>query len=121
MFNIGTGELFLILAVALIIFGPGKLPEIGRTLGKAMSEMRKATQEIQNSISLEDIDERPSPATPRSDAGEREQNTAEDAVADALPAVGDGEDSADLDGQPVPDSEPVAAPDNAEDLKTLGR
>jgi sec-independent protein translocase protein TatA len=45
--NIGPWELFLIIVVALVIFGPGKLPEVGRTLGKAFQEFRKASAGIQ--------------------------------------------------------------------------
>lgn len=41
--NIGFPELVLILALALIIFGPGKLPEVGRALGKSLKEFKKAT------------------------------------------------------------------------------
>ncbi len=43
MFGIGMPELILILIVGLVVFGPGKLPEIGRSLGKAMREFRKAS------------------------------------------------------------------------------
>ncbi|TCJ02484.1 twin-arginine translocase TatA/TatE family subunit [Cytobacillus praedii] len=44
--NIGVPGLILILTVALIIFGPKKLPEIGRSLGKSLQEFKKATKEI---------------------------------------------------------------------------
>ena len=47
---IGTQELILILIVALIVFGPQKLPEIGKTLGKAYAEFRKAQREIEDEI-----------------------------------------------------------------------
>ena len=53
MFNLGVPELLLILAVALIVFGPRKLPEIGRTLGKALGEFRRATDDLKNSIERE--------------------------------------------------------------------
>ncbi len=43
--NIGMTELILILALALIIFGPGKLPEVGRSLGKTIREFRNASRE----------------------------------------------------------------------------
>lgn len=43
--NIGLPELILILVIALVIFGPGKLPEIGRSLGRAIREFRRSTQE----------------------------------------------------------------------------
>ena len=42
MFGIGAGELVIILIAGLIIFGPGKLPEIGRAIGKGLREFRKA-------------------------------------------------------------------------------
>ncbi|WP_069187992.1 twin-arginine translocase TatA/TatE family subunit [Bacillus sp. FJAT-27251] len=44
--NIGVPGLILILTVALIIFGPNKLPEIGRAFGKSLQEFKKATKEI---------------------------------------------------------------------------
>ncbi len=53
MGSLGIPELLLIFAVALIVFGPRKLPEIGRTLGKALGEFRKATDELKNSIERE--------------------------------------------------------------------
>jgi len=43
--NIGPGELILILAVILVVFGPGKLPEIGAAVGRSFREFRKATTE----------------------------------------------------------------------------
>ena len=51
--SLGVPELLLIMAVALIVFGPRKLPEIGRSLGKAMGEFRKATDELKNTIERE--------------------------------------------------------------------
>ncbi len=42
MFGIGTPELIVILVVALVIFGPGKLPEIGSALGKGVRDFKKA-------------------------------------------------------------------------------
>jgi Tat protein translocase TatB subunit len=44
--GIGPGELLLILIVALIVFGPRRLPEIGRNLGKMIREFREASEEI---------------------------------------------------------------------------
>jgi TatA/E family protein of Tat protein translocase len=46
MFGLGLPEILLILVIALLIFGAAKLPEIGRALGKALSEFKKGTQEF---------------------------------------------------------------------------
>ncbi len=52
--GIGTGELIVILVAALVIFGPSKLPELARTLGKSIREFQAATREIGNSIKLDE-------------------------------------------------------------------
>jgi TatA/E family protein of Tat protein translocase len=51
--SLGIPELIMIFVVALIVFGPKKLPEIGRTLGKAMGEFKKATDDFKNTIERE--------------------------------------------------------------------
>ncbi|HIC87307.1 MAG TPA: twin-arginine translocase TatA/TatE family subunit [Aquificae bacterium] len=50
MFNIGTNELLLILAIVLLIFGPKKLPELAKSLGKAINEFRKASSGVANEV-----------------------------------------------------------------------
>lgn len=50
---IGIQELVLIFVVALLIFGPKKLPELGRSLGKTLGEFRRASNEIKQSIERE--------------------------------------------------------------------
>ena len=54
MFGIGLPEMIIIMVIALIVIGPSKLPELARALGKGMAEFRRATQEIKDSL---DIDE----------------------------------------------------------------
>ena len=46
MFNLGFPELILILVIALIIFGPGKLPSVGASIGKAIKEFKKASNDV---------------------------------------------------------------------------
>lgn len=46
MFGIGMPELIVILIIALVIFGAGRLPEIGKALGKAIQEFKKATRDV---------------------------------------------------------------------------
>jgi sec-independent protein translocase protein TatA len=54
--KIGLQELILILALALIIFGPRKLPEIGRSIGQGLREFKRATTEMQKSVSLDETE-----------------------------------------------------------------
>jgi Tat protein translocase TatB subunit len=50
MFGIGMPELLLILALALIVLGPKKLPELARALGKGMAEFRRATDDLKDEL-----------------------------------------------------------------------
>lgn len=54
MFGIGLPELIIIMVIALIVVGPSKLPEIARAIGKGMAEFRKATQEIKDSLDMDE-------------------------------------------------------------------
>jgi sec-independent protein translocase protein TatA len=57
MFGIGMPELIIILIIILIIFGAGKLPEIGAGMGKAIKNFKKATSETENtSIETEKVE-----------------------------------------------------------------
>jgi TatA/E family protein of Tat protein translocase len=51
--SLGVPELLLIFVVILIVFGPRRIPEIGRTLGKALGEFRKATDDLKSTIERE--------------------------------------------------------------------
>ena len=53
MWNIGMPELVIILVIALIIFGPRKLPELGRSLGKIIGEFKKASNELRHTLDEE--------------------------------------------------------------------
>lgn len=53
MFGLGIPEMLLILVVALVIFGPGKLPEIGKAFGKSINEFKRASAEVSKDITGE--------------------------------------------------------------------
>ena len=68
--SLGLPEILFILVVALLVFGPRRLPEIGRTIGKALGEFRRATTDLKRSIdtevTLEEVRQSPpSNPTPR--------------------------------------------------------
>ncbi len=71
--SIGMPELIIIFVIALIIFGPRKLPELGRTLGKSLSEFRRASNDLRNTLEEEiRLDEQKAPAPAISPAPVRE-------------------------------------------------
>jgi sec-independent protein translocase protein TatA len=57
-FNIGPGELILILIIALVVLGPGKLPDVAASLGKGLREFRKAASDVTEAGKID------APATP---------------------------------------------------------
>ena len=52
-FNIGPFELLLVLVLALLVLGPGKLPEVGNALGKTIREFRKASTDVEEAVRIE--------------------------------------------------------------------
>jgi TatA/E family protein of Tat protein translocase len=48
--SIGWGELVILLVIVLIIFGPGKLPDIGNAIGRGLREFRRASSDLEDSI-----------------------------------------------------------------------
>ena len=63
MFSIGMPEVMMILVIALVVFGPGKLPEVGKAIGKGINEFRNAT-----SLAVKD-DTKPEPAKVQNSQG----------------------------------------------------
>jgi len=53
MGSLGWQEIMVILVIALVIFGPRKLPQLGKTLGKALGEFRRATNDLKNTLEVE--------------------------------------------------------------------
>jgi sec-independent protein translocase protein TatA len=64
MGNIGVPELIVIFVVALLVFGPRKLPEIGKSLGKALKEFQRARSELISTVEEEVRKIESEPATP---------------------------------------------------------
>ena len=67
-FNIGAPELIVILVIALLVIGPGKLPDVGSALGKSIREFRKASTDVQDAtrVDASPIPPAPAPQSPPS-------------------------------------------------------
>src|SRR6266511_3705370 len=96
MFDIGLQEMLVIGVLALLVFGPGKLPELGRMVGRAMREFRRASDEfrstVETNLHMNEVDVSPSPIiepAPTSEAVAELPSGREAAV------VGDGSSSGD--------------------------
>ena len=87
---IGVPELIIIFVVALLVFGPRKLPELGKSLGRGLSEFRRASNELRNTLEEEvrAAEYEPPPPPPKL------EKPAEAATADPAPAVDAGEEEA---------------------------
>jgi sec-independent protein translocase protein TatA len=69
--SLGFGEILIILVLALVIFGPRRLPEMGRTIGRSLREFRRATSDLRAELES-DLDEPPrvqGPPPQRRDSG----------------------------------------------------
>lgn len=108
MFNIGPQELLLIVVIALVVVGPKKLPELGRTLGKGLREVRKAQDEVRRTVK-ESIAEEERPTFRNVPARASED------VSEAAPGPGRDPDASE------PEADPAAASDVQEISRTLGQ
>ncbi|MBE8949432.1 MAG: twin-arginine translocase TatA/TatE family subunit [Quinella sp. 3Q1] len=79
MFGIGAGEFIVILIVGLIVFGPSKLPEVGRAIGKGLREFRKAQAALSQTLN-EPLDEKKSAPPATKPAEEKKSVTADDVI-----------------------------------------
>lgn len=89
MFGIGPPELLIILILALIVFGPKRLPEISRTVGKGLREFRKAQQDIRGEIDGVLRDDDPGPPSTHPRPADRQAASGGDQDRGERPATGE--------------------------------
>ncbi len=106
MFNISPQELLLILAIALIVVGPQRLPALGRSIGKGLREIRKAQEDVKQTIRVNLDDDPPEGSRP--------------AVASATEPPAVAQPTSQSDPAPAA-SEPLAADEVREISRSLGR
>ena len=121
MFDIGLQELVLIFVIALLVFGPKNLPQLGKSLGRAMREFRKASDEfrstIETNLKINEIDPVPDPtpvatppeATPEPEAKPSEPSGGRPLVADTSPKA-DKADKVEKRSAPVRPARAAASP-----------
>ena len=113
--SLGVPELLLIFVVILIVFGPRRIPEIGRTLGKALGEFRKATDDfkstIEREVRLEELKKITPPILTPFESISRSEPVTSPALPDEAPsgaaAAETSSDPAAPEGDPVATDEPV--------------
>jgi sec-independent protein translocase protein TatB len=108
---LGTTELMVIAVVALVLFGPRKLPEIGRTVGKAIGEFKRASDDFKRTWEYEVEIEQRRPAVDA--APVVHESVSGDNAAAALPAYDSG--AGDFDGSQPQTAEPTIARGAAEE------
>ena len=89
LFNLGGGEIILILALVLILFGAKKLPELAKGLGSGIKEFKKATREVTDEIQTAMDDTPPPPTTPKSLPAGGSQPEAKQTVPQSTPGPQD--------------------------------
>lgn len=88
MFGIGPSELIIILVLALIIFGPGKLPEVGKAIGRSIKEFKAATNAVDEGIKQSlSTTSAPSPAPAQATADASAAQTAQTVDTTARPST----------------------------------
>ncbi len=109
MFGIGMPEMLLILAIALIVIGPKKLPDLAKSLGRALREFKKATNELKETMQ---IDEDLSEVKKAFDGINEDVKEAIDLKPDLKKSAADGEKTAEK-------TDPAAAPASDDDPPPL--
>lgn len=108
MLNIHPQELLLILVIALLVVGPRRLPELGRSIGKGLRELRKAQDEVRKTIQVNLDDEQGRPTFDEHRAGRRPASNGRTSTGKTPTDRGEGEG-------------PASAEDTGEISRSLGR
>lgn len=89
LFNLGGGEIILILALVLILFGAKKLPELAKGLGSGIKEFKKATREVTDEVTnaMDDSHSRRLPAAPPTPTPPAEQAGSSPTVPQSTPGA----------------------------------
>jgi sec-independent protein translocase protein TatA len=95
--SIGPGELILILIIALVVLGPGKLPDVAQSLGRSVREFRKAATDVSEAGKLDGSSSGGTSSQPAPDAP---------AAPPAPPAPAESRDAGVASGEPARDSNP---------------
>ena len=115
MFGIGIQELAIIFVVALLIFGPKRLPEFARSLGKGLAEFRRASSDLRQSFSLDADPPAPAPpkVSPEDDprVSENEPEPPPQTVDAALPEADSAAEANDTPPEAAVGTKPPEAPD----------
>ncbi len=86
MFGIGMSEMLIILAVALLVFGPTKLPEIAKSIAKGLKELRRAGDDLRSSVNFDVDDDKPRRPLPRSPSPSPSPSPVQPDAANAAPS-----------------------------------
>jgi sec-independent protein translocase protein TatA len=88
--SIGMPELIIILVIALIIFGPRKLPELGKSLGRSLNEFKRASTDLQNTLEQEIKLEEQKDRQKEKEQEFRDRFSPSDTIADGTGTTGSG-------------------------------
>jgi sec-independent protein translocase protein TatA len=103
-FNIGPGELILLLILALIIVGPGKLPDVGAAIGKSLREFRRAASDVNDAATVPPAGQSPAGPAPNVLEAPATPNAIASQAAGATPTPGGASQ------QDEPGSKPAGSP-----------